>query len=124
MSKSNLVIKGIDMEKLNKIGSESDKVAKVKSSLIKNIVAPITEELDNIMVHIYERVLNPNEISLPEVENYLMQLSAVMYRTEVNVEKLSILSDASKNIFEEVYSEAVRNSDGSAKDKREAEGRL
>lgn len=123
-SSSRLILDGIDAEKLQMVCSESDKLSETISALVKNIVSPATKDLDSVMERIYKRLLNKDmgEIMLPELEEFLAELCSVMYRTQMNVEQIGILSDMSKNIFDDVYSNAVKNSSGSAKDIREAEG--
>lgn len=125
MGKSSLVVSGIDNERLQEACAESDKLSETISALVRNIVSPATKELDSVMERIYKRLLNKDmgEIMLPELEDFLAELCSVMYRTQMKVEQIGILSDMSKNVYDDVYSNAVKNSCGSAKDTREAEGR-
>lgn len=123
-SKSRLILDGINIEELKEVSRQSDKLSETLSALVKNIVAPATADLDEVMTTIHTRLLHKElgEISLPELEFFLAELSAVMYRTQMAIERIGILSDMSKNVYEDVYATAVRNSTGSAKDIREAEG--
>lgn len=125
-SSSRLILDGIDTEKLKEVCNESDKLSETITALVRNIVNPATKDLDSIMQRIYSRLLDKEmgEIMLPELEDFLAELCSVMYRTQMSVEHIGILADTSKNIYEDVYANAVRNSDGVAKDKREAEGHL
>ncbi|MDR2091125.1 MAG: hypothetical protein LBP62_05685 [Clostridiales bacterium] len=125
-SNSRLILDGIDTNKLAEISAECDKLSNTITALVRNIVNSPTEELDALMDQIYKRFMNESsgEVTLPELEDFLAELCAVMYRTQMSVEKIGILADTSKNIYEDVYANAVRNSDGTAKDKREADGML
>lgn len=114
------------MEKLAKVGDESDRLSQSIQELVRAIVTPATAELDSIMHRIYERLLNKQmgDIMLPELEDFLAELCAVMYRTQMHVEQIGVLSDMSKNVYADVYDRAVAASEGSAKDKRESEGQM
>ena len=110
------ILDGLDTSKLNEYVNECEKHSDAITSLVKNIVGPATAELDEVMEEIY-RATKGAEITPPELEDFLARLCAIQYRTTVKVEQIGILSDVSNQIYKDTYANAIRNAEGTVKDK-------
>lgn len=118
---SNSFLNNIDTTKLNTLMQTTTLSVQYFDTTCATVVKKYSESLDNLMSDIYvECIKNSSDAPTELLENYLLELSNMIYFMFEQQEKLGVYADMSKAASKEVFSKTYLNNqvkDASGKSK-------
>lgn len=90
-------------QKINDIIKKVEEDSNVVNSIVTDVVAEYTSDLDGVMSAIKRDVLEDSNPSIYTIEKYFIELSSALYYMCERVEKLGVYDSISKSKAQETY---------------------
>jgi hypothetical protein len=108
----------IDEENVKKLMGDTDSNVSYFNSVMEQTADRYTKTLDEIMIKLNRVILSPDDISIEDLEKYLLELTNTLYFIGAESERLGVYDDMSKAAQKEVYNRAYLNNQVDFSDKK------
>ena len=108
----------IDEENVKKLMGDTDNNVSYFNSVMEQTADRYTKTLDEIMTKLNRVILSPDDISVEDLEKYLLELTNTLYFIGTGSERLGVYDDMSKAAQKEVYNRAYLNNQVDFSDKK------
>lgn len=108
----------IDKEQYQKIGKRVDALSSEVSEMVSTIVDSICGDLDSYMKCIDEVLKDTeNPVNDRELDDFVMNLTSLLYFVLAGLEKLSVEEDVAKAVHRDVFNRVREKAQGTVADK-------
>lgn len=108
----------LDLEKVNKNNERVESLTSVVRDMVKGIVDEACSDLDQYMKQIDEILRDANNpVSDYELEDFTLNLPALLYLVSARREELKVKEDVAKSVYKDVYNRVREKAQGTVADK-------
>lgn len=108
----------VDLEMVNKNNERVESLTAVVRDMVKTIVDQACSDLDEYMKQIDEILRDANNpVSDYELEDFTLNLPALLYLVSARREELKVKEDVAKSVYKDVYNRVREKAQGTVADK-------
>lgn len=107
----------IDREKIDEVNERVSANSKIINGIVSEIVNKYCQPLDDYMRQIDQALISSNNVSLAQLDDFILNLPVLLYFISDSQESLGVKEDISRAVRQELFNTVREESTGTVADK-------